>query len=178
MVNRSTMPTAGWAPSLWRDTFVELLDDELAHGDDWFLNFNYTLTDKISQEEKKRGLKVFQSHTHGKFQCQRCRRFWSSAHVSVLFHYRLRKKRGIVVMRPFGQACLDCKGRFTLPFFSKEDVEKVLLKLFSKIRKNCYGEHDEDDEPPPSERVVFTKPHVSELCEACQQGTCSQRDDP
>uniref|UniRef100_A0A1A7WG06 Receptor (Chemosensory) transporter protein 2 n=1 Tax=Iconisemion striatum TaxID=60296 RepID=A0A1A7WG06_9TELE len=167
-----------WTPSSWQDTFNELLDDEIDYDDDWNLNFNYTLIDSVSPEEKRRGWKVFCYHAHGKFYCQTCRRFWPSARVTVLFHYRLRNGRGTVLMRPFGQDCRQCQeGRFVRPGFSNQKVEEVLLKLFSKIRKNCYGEDDGSNGDSTSPVQVWTKPHEKELCEACQQGICSQDDE-
>ena len=113
-----------------------------------------------------------------RFRCGNCCKTWSSARVSTLFHYRLRRgtARGTVIMRPFGQACRSCSGTFELPGFSTAEVEKVLLKLIGKIKKNCYGEEEEDNGDSRFSRKVGMKPHESSLCEACQQGICCVED--
>lgn len=82
-------------------------------------------------------------------------------------------------MRPFGQACRSCSDDvFDLPGFSKKGVEETLLRLCSKIRKNCYGEEDEDDDNDSTvSNKVFTKPHEASLCEACLSGICCQDED-
>lgn len=56
-----------WIPSLWTDTFADLQEDELNYGDEWTLNFNYTQTDTITQEERRRGWKVFSHCAHGRY---------------------------------------------------------------------------------------------------------------
>lgn len=110
------------------------------------------------------------------FQCQSCRKTWPSARATVVFRYRLLRGRGTIIMRPFGQACRRCQDdeRYYLPGFSKEEVERALSRLFSKIGKNCYGE--EDDSSPMASAKVMTKPHERTLCEACAQGICNQDD--
>uniref|UniRef100_A0A3Q3X2M4 3CxxC-type domain-containing protein n=1 Tax=Mola mola TaxID=94237 RepID=A0A3Q3X2M4_MOLML len=172
---------ADWVPSLWRDIFDELLcdDNELDYGDQWSLNFNYSQTDTVTKEDRKRGWKVFCHRAYGDFRCSSCDKTWPSARVVVLFRYRLRGNRGTVIMRPFGQACRRCGDEeFDLPGFSREEVEKALLRLFSKIRKNCYGEEDESDRGSSAGSAkVWTKPHEASLCEACIMGICCQDDD-
>ncbi|XP_067469173.1 receptor-transporting protein 3-like [Thunnus thynnus] len=171
-----------WIPSMWMDTFEELLDDdnELDYGDQWSLNFSYSQTASITKEERKRGWKVYSHCAYGNFHCATCRKTWPSARVVVLFRYRLRSEagRGTVIMRPFGQACRRCKEDvFELPGFSQEVVENTLLRLFGKIRKNCYGEDDDDDDgSSTSSTNVWTKPHEKTLCEACRMGICCQDD--
>ncbi|KAI9539914.1 hypothetical protein NQZ68_001847 [Dissostichus eleginoides] len=173
--------SADWLPSLWKETFEELLDDdnELDHGDQWTLNFNYTQGDTLTKEERKRGWKIFCHCAFGNLKCPSCRKVWSSAKVTVLFHYRLRGERGAVIMRPFGQACRSCHdGTYARPGFSEEEVERALLRLWAKIRKNCYGEMDDNDvgrEQPHS--TNYSKPHESDLCEACSQGICREKED-
>lgn len=82
-------------------------------------------------------------------------------------------------MRPFGQACQSCNSDFILPGFSEAVVRDSLLRLFVKIRKNCYGVVDDDDDNDgDSQRDTRrTKPHEAELCEACSQGICTQNVD-
>lgn len=118
------------------------------------------------------------SHFSHSFRCLSCSNTWSSARVTVLFHYRLRAERGTVLMRPFRQACKSCaENSFELPGFSESAVRETLLRLFYKIRKNCYGEVDDDYEPSTSGNNRRTKPHEASLCEACAQGICCQDDD-
>ncbi|KAM6899559.1 receptor-transporting protein 2-like [Xenentodon cancila] len=170
-------PRTGWVSSLWTRTFEELLDDDSVfdYEDAWTLNFNYNLKQEVAQEEKRRGWKVYSYCARGKFLCQACNNTWTSARVTVLFHYRLRRDRGTVIMRPFGQACLNCNAEFYLPGFDENEVEYGLLRLLSKIRKNCYGEVVEDGNCGVSCEKK-TKPHESSLCEACQQGICCQNE--
>ncbi|XP_049890360.1 receptor-transporting protein 4-like [Epinephelus moara] len=167
-----------WVAPLWTETFEELLsdDNELDYGDEWILNFDYRQTDKLTTEEKKRGWKICCHNAHANFRCASCRNTWPSARVVVLFRYRLRRDRGTVLMRPFGQACRQCQDdRYVLPGFSNEEVERALLNLCAKIRKNCYGE-DNDDGPSAPSNERWTKPHEAALCQACHMGICRQGD--
>ncbi|KAG7457798.1 hypothetical protein MATL_G00231190 [Megalops atlanticus] len=165
-----------WTPSLWKNTFDVMLEEELDYNDSWVFQFNYSLQEDLSTAERKRGWKIYCGCAFGQFRCDTCSKTWPSARVVVLFHYRLRSDRGTVIMRPFGQACRRCKGDFEMPGFSAEEVEEVLFKLFSKIRKNCYGEEEEQDSDSCSSEKVWTKPHESSLCEACSQGICCEED--
>ncbi|KAG5842522.1 hypothetical protein ANANG_G00178520 [Anguilla anguilla] len=142
-----------WTPTLWRDTFDEMLEEELEYNDSWIVQFNYSLQENLSKEERRRGWKIY---------CHRA--------------YGNEAARGTVIMRPFRQACRGCSGNFELPGFSMEEVEKVLLKLIGKIKKNCYGEEEEDNSDSCSPEKVRTKPHESSLCEACSQGICCVED--
>lgn len=51
------------------DVFDELLNDdnELDYGDDWCLNFNYSQTSCVSNQERKRGWRVHCSTARGKY---------------------------------------------------------------------------------------------------------------
>lgn len=171
--------TTDWIPSLWTGTFADLQEDELDYGDQWTLNLNYTQTDTISQADRRRGWKVFSHCAHGRFKCSSCSKIWSSARVVVLFRYRLRSEaeRGAVIMRPFGQACQRCgDSHFYRPGFSQQDVEDALNRLFGKIRKNCYGEEDYEDNGSGGFDEVRTKPHERALCEGCRMGICCQEE--
>ncbi|KAM9737965.1 receptor-transporting protein 3-like [Menidia menidia] len=169
-----------WIPSLWLETFGEMLneDNELDYGDDWNLTFNYSQTDQITKEERKRGWKVYSHCAHANFQCGSCGKTWPSARVVLLFRYRLRGGRGTVIMRPFGQACRRCQDdQFDLPGFVEKEVENALQRLFSKIRKNCYAEEDDSDGGSSASSIkVKTKPHEASLCEGCRMGICCQED--
>ncbi|MED6276126.1 hypothetical protein CHARACLAT_000138 [Characodon lateralis] len=91
-MSRSTV----WTPGFWLDIFDELLydDNQLDYGDEWRLNFNYTQTDEITKEQRKKGWKVYSHCAYGNFQCGACRKTWPSARVVLLFRYRLRNGRG------------------------------------------------------------------------------------
>lgn len=81
-------------------------------------------------------------------------------------------------MRPFGQSCRQCDDGFELPGFSEDMVKKALLRLFSKIQKNIYGEDDGDDGgPSDNSGGRWSKPHEASLCEACSMGICSQNNE-
>ncbi|XP_029370190.1 receptor-transporting protein 4-like [Echeneis naucrates] len=169
-----------WVPSLWLDIFDELLNDdnELDYGDQWTLNFNYNQTNDLTPEQRRRGWKISSCCTLGSFRCSSCSRTWSSARVTLVFHYRLRGERGTVIMRPFGQICRVCQSNnFELPGFKSETAKQNLLRLFSKIRKNCYGDDDDDGGTSPSCTQRWTKPHEKSLCEACQLGICCQEEE-
>ncbi|XP_025758124.1 receptor-transporting protein 4 isoform X3 [Oreochromis niloticus] len=136
-----------WAPSLWAHTFEKLVygDNALDYGDPWSLTFSYKQTDKLSKKENKRGWKVFFHCAYGNFQCASCRRIWPSVRVVLLFRYRLRG-----------------------------EVKEALLRLFSEIRKNCYGEEGESEEGDSGATRRRSKPHEKTLCEACCFGLCCQ----
>lgn len=80
-------------------------------------------------------------------------------------------------MRPFGQSCRRCQDTFELPGFSEDVVKEALCKLFVKIRKNIYNDHDDDGGPSNNSRRVWTKPHETALCEACRDGICLQNEE-
>ncbi|KAL4629381.1 receptor-transporting protein 4-like isoform X1 [Arapaima gigas] len=170
--------TADWNPRLWMDTFSDLLEDEVEYDDSWTFQFNYSLSEELSTEERRRRWKIYCHCVHGRFRCSSCSRSWPSARVVLLFRYRLRSNRGTVLMRPFGQVCRNCCQDFELPGFSQREVEEALLSLFRKIRKNCYDEEDEDQDDFGSDcsERVWSKPHESQLCEACSLGIWCQED--
>uniref|UniRef100_A0A4W5P8H1 3CxxC-type domain-containing protein n=1 Tax=Hucho hucho TaxID=62062 RepID=A0A4W5P8H1_9TELE len=168
-----------WMPTLWSECFEEMLDEELGSSDQWAFHFNYGLTETLTEEEKMLWCVC-------KFTlCDECSKTWPSARVVVVFRYRLRDEtgRGTVLMRPFGQACRRCREEFELPGFSKNEVEEALLRLFGKIRKNCYGEEEEEVEEEEEEEEgsegsekVWKRPHEKALCEACRLGICCQEE--
>ncbi|XP_030645317.1 receptor-transporting protein 3-like [Chanos chanos] len=170
--------TTDWVPSLWLDTFDEMEEEELDYNDHWAFHFNYNLEETLTADERRRGWKIYSHCAFGQFRCGDCSRYWRSARVVVLFKYRLRANsaRGTVLMRPFGQACQRCQGDFYLPGFTKKNVEETLLGLFGKIRKNCYGEEEDDDDCSVCSERVRTRPHEASLCEACQLGICCEDD--
>lgn len=83
-------------------------------------------------------------------------------------------------MRPFGQACRSCDTDFILPGFSDKVASEALLRLFHKIRKNCYGKVDDgdgDNRDTGGKAQRHGKPHEAALCEACSLGVCGQGED-
>ncbi|XP_029586993.1 receptor-transporting protein 3 [Salmo trutta] len=169
-----------WMPTLWSECFEEMLDEELGSSDQWAFHFNYSLTETLTKEERRRRWRVYSHCAYGQFQCSECSKTWPSARVVVVFRYRLWDEtgRGTVLMRPFGQACRRCREEFELPGFSKNEVEEALLRLFAKIRKNCYGEEEEEEEEEEEgsegSEKVWKRPHEKALCEACRLGMCCQ----
>ncbi|KAF6737914.1 Receptor-transporting protein 3 [Oryzias melastigma] len=153
-----------WLPSLWVETFEDLLDEQLDYEDDWSFQFNYSLTKELTAREKGRGWKISCQCSKAQFKCGSCGNSWFSARVTLLFHYRLRRGRGTVIMRPFGQSCRNCQDdNFYLPGFVPKTVEDILIKVFSKIRKNCYMENDDDNDPntEPSTKSNNNTPTVA-----------------
>ncbi|KAM4771088.1 receptor-transporting protein 3-like [Rhinophrynus dorsalis] len=164
--------------NIWIDTFHDLQVMELKerYGHQWILQFNYNLTNSLTQDERQKGWKVSQTNNHASFACWYCSHNWNSARVTVIFHYRLqRNKKGIVLIHPFGQKCRDCSSDgFMKPTFRETTAEKILSNLILKIRKNCYREDIGSDVPGPRQPALRTKPHEKELCEACMEGICNK----
>ncbi|XP_067851243.1 receptor-transporting protein 3-like [Heptranchias perlo] len=158
----------------WFDSFARCME-ELEYEATWTLNLNYNLNLDLNEEQKKAGWKIYKTSTFGRFDCSNCPNSWSSAHVVILFHYRLRVKpsRGSVLLRPFRQQCRNC---WRIPSMLKPQVkptqmQQVFERLISKILKNCYMQPVEADERNLLHRK--TKPHERTLCEACSLGMCS-----
>ncbi|XP_043542440.1 receptor-transporting protein 3-like [Chiloscyllium plagiosum] len=153
----------------WIDTFSRCVG-ELQYTDRWTLNFNYKLDANLTPLQREGGWKVYTTSSFGRFECP-CSNSWSSAHVVVLFHYRLKRHKGTVLLRPFQQRCRDCWNSFERkPIINQTQMQKVLDRLILKICKNCYME-----EVPELERNLQyrkTKPHETSLCEACEWGLC------
>ena len=135
---------------------------------------------KFSTYTQFHSINLLSPHLSNSFQCGSCGKNWPSARVVVLFRYRLRGERGTVIMRPFGQACRRCQdNEFYLPGFAEKEVEHALLRLFSKVRKNCYNDEDDRDDNGSStcSTKKYTKPHEASLCQACIMGICCQDED-
>lgn len=58
---------AVWSASRWREIFDSVLDSELDNEDQWNLNFNYSLGETLTQEERRRGWKIHSSCTHAEY---------------------------------------------------------------------------------------------------------------
>ncbi|XP_023659741.1 receptor-transporting protein 4-like [Paramormyrops kingsleyae] len=130
-----------WTPALWSDTFAELEEDELEHGDSWTLNFRFSWTETLTVAERKKGWKIYCHRAQGGFRCSKCFQCWASDEAEVLFRYRLQSLacRGTIIMKPNCQTCSHCRGDSNWPGFSLEEVQKALHHLFNVIKNNCYG---------------------------------------
>ncbi|XP_038672846.1 receptor-transporting protein 3-like [Scyliorhinus canicula] len=158
----------------WIDLFTKRVE-EMEFEAKWTLNFNYKLCPVLDGEQRREGWKIYKTSAFGRFDCH-CSNSWSSAHVVILFHYRLRKKRGLVLIRLFRQGCRNCWNSLELkPQVTHSQIQKVFDRLIPKICKNCYGETVEEIERVLEHRK--TKPHETSLCEACKSGICRNQAD-
>ncbi|XP_078521862.1 uncharacterized protein LOC144791084 isoform X2 [Lissotriton helveticus] len=113
------------------------------------------------------------------FRCTKCRRWWISGHVHILFQLKLNwlDGQGLVKMRIFRQECKRCStGCLEDPTFTPEVIDNVVGKLMRRIRKTCYGELGADDHDLSS--ITYGRregPHEKQHCEACRQGICDWR---
>ncbi|XP_066446264.1 receptor-transporting protein 3-like [Eleutherodactylus coqui] len=161
--------------NIWIDTFQSLQKKDLEerYRKKWILQFNYRLTDHLTEEQKKKGWKISPMQKLASFTCSKCSHFWNSGVVNLIFHYCLGKtKTGTVLLRPFRQICRQCANDFFInPTFQSESVKEILENVILKIRKNCYREKFERN-TPHTKLFIKTKPHESELCEACRIRLC------
>lgn len=139
---------AEWLPSLWIDTFDELLNDdnELDYGDQWSLNFNYTQTDQVTKEERKRGWKVYCHCAYGKyvlFNILKISRYitinWNTFRSKWIKHYSL--IRWLDTLR-HTQTCKFMPGHM-MKLFVKEEV-MCFIKTVSFCGKCWYCTLDKD----------------------------------
>ncbi|XP_069829481.1 receptor-transporting protein 3-like [Dendropsophus ebraccatus] len=168
--------------NIWIDTFhiLQKKDLEERYRKRWNLQFNYSLADNLTEEQRKAGWKISQTTRFACFTCSNCSHFWNSGRVTLIFHYRLGKsKTGTVLFYPFRQMCRQCDyDRFINPRFKEESVKITLENLILKIRKNCYGEKmDSDSQHIKNPIIRRTKPHERDLCEACMKGVCNKEYD-
>uniref|UniRef100_UPI00398E3554 receptor-transporting protein 3-like n=1 Tax=Pristiophorus japonicus TaxID=55135 RepID=UPI00398E3554 len=158
----------------WFDLFARCME-EMEFEERWTLNFNYNLDPDLDVEKRKEGWKIYKTSSFGRFDCP-CSNSWSSAHVVILFHYRLRRDRGLVLMRAFRQQCRNCSNSSQQkPQITNKQLKQVFDRLILKILKNCYGEEVGNVQRKLLHRK--TKPHETSLCEACALGICRNQDD-
>ncbi|KAM4041454.1 receptor-transporting protein 3-like [Anomaloglossus baeobatrachus] len=168
--------------NIWIDTFDRLQKKDLQekYGRKWILQFNYHLENSLTEEQRQKKWKISQTTKPASFTCLNCSHFWNSGRVTLIFHYCLRKnKTGTVLLRPFSQMCRECdNNNFINPTFNVKSVKAILETLILKIRKNCYQEKtDSDSQDKMHHKIVRTKPHESDLCEACMNGICNKDQD-
>ncbi|KAJ1087173.1 hypothetical protein NDU88_000362 [Pleurodeles waltl] len=153
-------------------TLFYIRAEELERGHTWVL-----VPD--NQGEQGSGWKKYTVETRGSFRCTKCRRWWTSAQVHIVFHLRLNRleSEGLVKMRLFRQECKRCSaGCFEDPTFTPEIIDNVLGKLMGRLRKTCYGEQVADDQASSS--ISYGRregPHEKQHCEACRLGLCDWR---
>nr|XP_033815345.1 receptor-transporting protein 3-like [Geotrypetes seraphini] len=150
---------------IWKSVFQEKIS-VVSHKDSWNLMCNTSLEPSGEQ---------YRQHIFARFSCRSCGRSWASAQVLVLFHMKLKSRRGTVKMRPFKQRCKFCRAGFEEPEFELANVEIALNNLILRIRQQFYGEDVEDEIQAVVVDVGLQGPHESSLCEACQRGVCHRR---
>ncbi|XP_071995665.1 receptor-transporting protein 3-like [Engystomops pustulosus] len=167
--------------NIWIDTFacLQKKDLEEKYRKKWILQFNYRLKDSLTEEQKKNGWKISQTTKFACFTCTKCSHFWNSGRVTLIFHYCLRQsKTGTVLLRPFSQMCRACDNdNFINATFKEESVKAILQNIIQKIRKNCYREKIDFPTHSVDYRIIRTKPHERDLCEACLEGVCNREQD-
>uniref|UniRef100_A0A3P8X9Q9 3CxxC-type domain-containing protein n=1 Tax=Esox lucius TaxID=8010 RepID=A0A3P8X9Q9_ESOLU len=131
-----------WTPSQWLDCFEDMVEEDLDRSDKWTLHFNYSLTETLSKEERRRGWKIHSHCAYGQFQCVDCSKTWGSARVVLVFRYRLRDEtaRGTVLMRPFGQACRRCReGVLNFLALPKTRWRRHFCGCLERLRRTVMG---------------------------------------
>ncbi|XP_053565024.1 receptor-transporting protein 3-like [Bombina bombina] len=159
----------------WADIFQNLQDTELkdTYSNQWTLQMDNDLDD-LTSNLRQQGWKIYQSSSIGKFMCPSCTHKWNSARVSLIFHYRLNigHEDGEVRLKIYRQKCRSCGNQKMLKAsFEEENVKDVLIRLITRIKKNCYYEQIEIKRR--TNGLERTKPHESSLCEACLKGKCN-----
>ncbi|XP_053566236.1 uncharacterized protein LOC128656388 [Bombina bombina] len=159
--------------NVWMKTFHFLKEKELGadYGDVWSLNFKYDLMGKPTPEQKSEGSWIFTQNSFGSFICSNCSNKWKSGLITLIFQFCLKSKRGLVLLRIFRQQCRRCKyPNLEKPTIEENEVKDSLMRLIIKIRKCCYNEKMTSN--PQTRGPAITKPHESNLCEACLFGIC------
>ncbi|XP_078265980.1 receptor-transporting protein 3-like [Rhinoraja longicauda] len=158
--------------NLWFTHFASSIAEEDIE-EQWTLNFNYSLEDKLDARKRAEGWKIYITSSFAKFTC-RCSNSWSSSRATMVFHYRLGKKKGFVLLRLLRQQCRECDNPiWHKPQVYSNEIYQVLDRLIPKILKNCYGVPNLADIARKMNHRK-TKPHESSLCEACEVGICNQ----
>ncbi|KAM4694710.1 receptor-transporting protein 3-like [Discoglossus pictus] len=161
----------------WAAVFQKLQETEFTqpYNNSWTLEIDNNLKDDLTSCQRQQGWKVYQSSSFGSFTCSDCRHFWNSARVSLTFHYRRRiaYMDGEVRLRLYRQKCRNCQNLDMLTAgFEEDKITDVLMRLITRIKKNCYNEKIEIQ--PRIHGLKMTKPHEASLCEACMMGKCNR----
>nr|XP_023659773.1 receptor-transporting protein 4-like isoform X1 [Paramormyrops kingsleyae] len=160
---------AGQTLDDWQRTFNQLKRTTFPDSDTWRLEFKHNLPERLTNNGTIIGWRVYHRRAHGRFRCSSCPNQWTSDRAVVLFAYRHERFRnqGKVMIRLFGQRCLNCRMNYEQLELS---MRTVLRDLVLEIRRKCYHERNA---PAPqghgSDNIerVMTGPHREELCEAC-----------
>uniref|UniRef100_H3ATU7 3CxxC-type domain-containing protein n=1 Tax=Latimeria chalumnae TaxID=7897 RepID=H3ATU7_LATCH len=161
--------------SKWREGFEEKIAS-LDRKETWTLTPDPDITLKDLGPEWR----CCRITTFAKFKCSECSNSWGSAQVLILFHMTLdrRQGRGRVKVRFFKQQCRRCEDtRFVNPEFLAPNIDVILDKLVSQIRKKCYRENLGENQSPFIMDEELEGPHESAHCEACKEGVCEHRQD-
>nr|XP_014348228.1 PREDICTED: receptor-transporting protein 3-like [Latimeria chalumnae] len=157
---------------LWREGFEEKIAS-LDRKETWTLTPDPDITLKDLGPEWR----CCRITTFAKFKCSECSNSWGSAQVLILFHMTLdrRQGRGRVKVRFFKQQCRRCEDtRFVNPEFLAPNIDVILDKLVSQIRKKCYRENLGENQSPFIMDEELEGPHESAHCEACKEGVCGK----
>ena len=93
----------------------------------------------------------------------------------VAFWFDLMMSYGIVAFKLYGQVCDRCKDqRYESPMWYPEEVQKVLINLYNRVGQAYYGFYAPMIEKNRRAGKPRT-PHNADLCQACQDGVCSDR---
>ncbi|XP_035696841.1 receptor-transporting protein 3-like [Branchiostoma floridae] len=160
------------APAGWRDVFETEIREVFKAKDDWTL----TQVDDLPNinQAKDRGWKQFKDKAKVRFECGRCDHVWTSVRGLVSFHYRL-KETGEIKMWLLRQKCHSCKDDFESPGWYREEKVKVMQNLQEKIEEKFYTTSGGPRGLNLGQRSAnMTSKHETDLCEACQEGICSQ----
>ncbi|XP_074524777.1 receptor-transporting protein 3-like [Halichoeres trimaculatus] len=153
----------------WTSIF-ESKASELEEGHTWRLEFDNSL----EPDNPNKGWQQYIKNTSAWFKCSKCGRGWPSNRVMVVFHMRLKNRKGIVKVRRFRQNCKKCKtAPMEKPSIDLDNIDSLMESLVVKIRIKCYRE-DLGDSYRGFRRWQVRNPHEPDHCEACIEGICTQ----
>ncbi|XP_040284330.1 receptor-transporting protein 3-like isoform X2 [Bufo bufo] len=152
----------------WEDEFYDEMEME-GVPNEW----EFCIDDALQMQEK--GAKYTQ-RTFGRFRCSRCKRWWNSAEIHVLFFISLNRhlQQGTVKMRIFKQECKRCTSpKMEQPEISHENIKRITKNLVNRIVLVFYGgKKAKQDLKPEVYGREMEGPHDKEHCEACKLGVC------
>lgn len=112
-----------------------------------------------------------------RFCCQDCGHGWTSmkGRVAFWFYFSNIGNDGHIAFKLYGQKCQRCKtGNYENAMWYPEEVTKVMLNAYNRVGQTIYGYYQASyakSRRPGKPRT----PHNSDLCQACQDGICSER---
>lgn len=129
------------------------------------------------EEDRIDGWKRYQRKGKVQFECEVCSNTWSSLNGVVMFHYRLTtyNSRGEVKMQLMGQKCKVCSPeKFEDADWNSCEISDVLRNLLAKVKEKYYSDSGSHKPPSRQRREKMNGPHLSNLCEACKKGVCTE----